>query len=78
MSGENQSIDSNFITIDSTKEEVSNFFSSHYNISQEISNNLIKENISGEILLYLQDSDFKYLGIKPGIKKKNTSLPRTE
>ena len=60
------------ITSSSTKEEVSSFLSSKYKISKEIQENLIKEDISGDILLYLEDNDLKKIGLKIGPIKKIT------
>ena len=47
----------------STKEEVAKFFELKFNISQDISNNLINEYISGDILPNLSFDDFKLLGL---------------
>ena len=58
------------ITNTSTKEEVASFFSSKFKISNEIKAKMIKEDISGDILLNISDSDFKKLGIKIGPIKK--------
>ena len=65
---------SDLITADSTKEEIANYFQKNFNILEETKNNLIKEDISGDILLDITDKEFKsLLGIKPGhlIKIKN-------
>ena len=65
---------SELITADSTKEEIANYFQKNFNILEETKNNLIKEDISGDILLDITDKEFKsLLGIKPGhlIKIKN-------
>ena len=58
------------ITSSSTKEEISSFFSFKYNISQEVQDNIKKEDISGDILLDLVDNDFKKIGLKIGPIKK--------
>ena len=50
----------------STKEEVANYFLKEFKISEEAKNNLIKEDISGDILLDITNADFKSFGIKPG------------
>ena len=55
---------------ESTKEEVSNYFMKKFNISEEVKNKMIKENISGDILLDLTDNDFKSFGLKFGPIKK--------
>ena len=54
------------ISAESTKEEVANYFQIVFNVSDEVKNNLIKENISGDILLDISDKDFKLFGIKKG------------
>ena len=54
----------NSISSDSTCEEVANFFYKEYGISEESKNSLIKESISGEILLDIPQNDFKLFGIK--------------
>ena len=66
--------DDNFISIDSSKEEVAKFFSSNFNFSKEIIDNFIKEDISGEVLIDLETSDFKLLGLKIGPIKKIQSF----
>ena len=58
------------ITSTSTKEEVASFFSSKFKISNEVKDNMIKEDISGVILLNMADNDFKKLGLKIGPIKK--------
>ena len=60
----------NNITSNSSKEEIAEFFKSKFNISEQSKNNIIKEDISGDILLSLSDKDFKSLDIKIGPKKK--------
>ena len=54
------------LTTESSKEEVSQFF----NFEKEIKNNILKEDISGEILIELKGEDFHSLGIGIGDKKK--------
>ena len=58
------------ISVKSTKEEIAQFFSKEFNISEKEVNNIIKENISGDILLYLKENEFKSLGIKVDELKK--------
>ena len=55
---------------ESTKEEVAEYFVKKYGITEEAKNNVIKEDISGDILLKLKDVDYKYLKIKIGQYKK--------
>ena len=52
------------ITNKSTKEEVADFFKKRFRVPEDISNNFIKEYISGDILSYLTHDDFRYLGLK--------------
>ncbi len=52
------------ITVESSKEEVGNFVMTNLKLKEEIKNILIKEDISGDILLDLKDDDFKSIGIK--------------
>ncbi len=52
------------ISSNSTCEEVANFFAKQFGISEESRNNLIKESISGEILLDIPNKDFKLFSIK--------------
>jgi len=54
----------------STKEEVADYFSQNFKIDEKAKNNLIKEDISGDILLEIPDPDFKSFGIKVGPLKK--------
>ena len=58
------------ITANSTKEEVSEYFAKKFRIKEEAKNNIIKEDISGDILKDLDDKDFKKLGIGLGPLKK--------
>ena len=55
---------------ESSKEDVANYFLNNFKISIEAKNNLIKEDISGEVLLEIQDSEFKQMGMKLGPMKK--------
>ena len=55
---------------ESTKEEVAEYFAKNFKITEESKNNIIKEDISGDILLNLYDPDFKYLKMKLGQYKK--------
>lgn len=56
-------MDEKIISIESTKEEIANYFVKKFK-TPEVKNNLIKEDISGDILLELEDKDLKSLGIK--------------
>ena len=58
------------ISVKSTKEEIAQFFAKEFNISEKEVNNIIKENISGDILIYLKENEFKSLGIKVDELKK--------
>ena len=58
------------LTIESTKEEVAHFFQKKYNLTKEIISNILKEDISGEVLNKLELEDYKSLGINIGIKNK--------
>ena len=60
----------NNLSINSTKEDVSKFFSNTYKIKKNIKDNIIKENITGETLIYLDDNDYTFLGIEPDVKAK--------
>ena len=50
----------------SSKEDVANYFAKNFKIKDDVKNNLIKEDISGDILNNLDDDNFKALGIKLG------------
>ena len=52
------------ITVESTKEEVGNFIVSNLKLKEDIKAIIIKEDISGDVLLDLTEDDFKYLKIK--------------
>ena len=58
------------LSINSTKEEVSKFFSTNCKITKKIKDNIIKESITGETLIYLEDNDYSFLGIEPDAKVK--------
>ena len=58
------------LSISSTKEDVSNFLSKNYKIKNNIKDNIINENITGETLKYLDDNDYTFLGIEPDVKAK--------
>jgi hypothetical protein len=60
------------ITSNSSKEEIAEFFKSKFKISDQSQNNIIKEDISGDILLSLTDKEFKSLDLKIGPIKKIT------
>ena len=59
-------MDEKIISGESTKEEIANYFFNNFRVSEEAKNNLIKEDITGDILFEIQDKDFKYLGLKIG------------
>ena len=52
------------ISSKSSKEMIASFFVKTFKIKEEIKNNLLKEDISGDVLYDLDESDFKSLGIK--------------
>ena len=52
------------ITVDSSKEDVGNFVVTNLKLKEEIKNIIIKEDISGDVLLDLEDKDYKDIGIK--------------
>ena len=54
------------ISSNSKKEEIANYFQKNFKISDEAKNNLIKEEITGDILLDISDNEFKSLGLKVG------------
>lgn len=54
----------------STKEEVAEYLKNNCKLDENIKNKLIEEDISGDILLEIQDNEFKSLGIKVGPLKK--------
>ena len=56
------------ISVDSTKEEIANYFLNNFKISQKAKEKLLKEDISGNVLLDLTEKDFDYLSIKLGRK----------
>ena len=58
------------ISSSSTKEEIASFFTSKFKIAENIKENLLKEDISGDLLLNLSDDEFKKLGFKVGPLKK--------
>ena len=60
------------ITSNSSKEEIAEFFKSKFKISEQSCNSIIKEDISGDILLSLSDKEFKTLDLKIGPIKKIT------
>ena len=63
------------ITVNSSKEEVADYFVKKFRIKEDAKNNFIKEEISGDILYDLDDKDFKKLGIGLGpLKKVQTFL----
>lgn len=58
------------INSNSSKEEVSDYFVKKFGINEEIRNNLINEDISGDILCDLDKDDLRRLGLKIGPSKK--------
>ena len=58
------------ITSSSSPEEVAKCFAEKLKISQEVQENIIKQEISGDILLSLEDAELKSLGLKLGPMKK--------
>ena len=54
------------ISTESTKEEIADCFLKEFKITEEAKNNLIKEDISGDVLLDISDAQFKSFGIKVG------------
>ena len=63
------------INIESSKEDVADYFFKKLKLKEDIKNNLIKEDISGDVLYDLDDTDFKNLGLKLGpLKKVKTFL----
>ena len=59
------------LNVNSTPEDVANFFYDNLKISNNIiKNNIINMHIQGDVLLDLTEDDFKSLGIKLGPKKK--------
>ena len=58
------------ITFESTKEEVAEYFAKLCKFGDDVKKNFIENDISGEILLDLNDSDFKKLKAKLGHIKK--------
>jgi hypothetical protein len=58
------------LSINSTEEEVSQFFFEHKIITEKVKKNIIKENINGLALKLLEDEDYTFLEISPKIKDK--------
>jgi len=58
------------LSINSTKEQVCQFFVDNYKITEKIKENILKENITGETLIYLEDDDYTFLEISPDVKDK--------
>jgi hypothetical protein len=65
-----QKLGFSIILSSSTSEEVSQFFINKYKITEKVKENIIKENITGEALIYLEDDDYTFLEISPDIKDK--------
>ena len=67
------------ISVNSTKEEIANYFQKNFKIKEEVKRNFIQEDISGDILLDIADNEFKSLGIKIiPLKKIKEFLTREE
>ena len=60
------------ITSNSSKEEIAEFLVSKFKVSEQVKNNIIKEDISGDILQSLSDKELKFLDLKIGPIKKIT------
>ena len=58
------------ITSSSSPEEIADFLSKRFKLSEEIIQNLKSQSISGDILPSLNDEEFKLLGFKLGPMKK--------
>ena len=58
------------ISLESTKEDIAKFFITQFKFSEEFGKNIINEDVSGDILLDLEDNDLKRLGLKIGPLKK--------
>ena len=58
------------LSINSKKEEVSQFFVKNYKITEKEKENILKEGIDGEALILLKDDDYTFLEISPEIKNK--------
>ena len=54
------------ITQKSTKEEIANYFFDKFSISEKSKNRIIEEDISGEVLMSLENKDFRLLEITLG------------
>jgi len=55
---------------ESTENEVAYYFFSNFKINKDAKENIINEKIDGDVLLDLEDLDFKRLGVKLGPLKK--------
>ena len=60
----------NDISINSSKNDVAEFFKSKFKLSEKSTKKIIEEDISGEILPYLEKEDYNFLGIMLGPMKK--------
>ena len=63
---EDKIINEEVISFKSSKEDIANYFVKYFKIGVEAKNNLINQDISGDILLTLDETDLKYLRIKIG------------
>ena len=52
------------LTVESSKEDVGNFMVENLKLKEDIKNILIKEDISGDVLLDLTEEELKSIGIK--------------
>ena len=74
------------ISANSNKEEIAEYFQKNFKITDEVKANLIKEDISGDILLDISDGDFNTLGVKAGpllkikrfLKKEEPAFKKTK
>ena len=67
---EDKILNKEVISFKSSKEDIANYFVKYFKISEEAKNDLINQDISGDILLTLDETDLKYLRIKIGPLKK--------
>ena len=67
---ENKEMKKITISENSTKEEVAEYFSKEHQINEEAKNQMLKEDISGDVLMQLKEEDYKLLSFKFGSKVK--------
>ena len=58
----------------STEQEVAQFFKKKFSLKEEITNKILRENITGEVVNDLTNEDYNSLGISTGDKKKIKSF----